>query len=134
MKYPVCCHTDNGVDYSITVPDVPGCFGAGETIDAALADIEQAMHAHFELLAEAKEPIPQAGHINEYKDNPDYKDGHWAFVDIDSTPYMGKAQKINVTLPGFVIHQIERKLQTSHEYKNRSQFLAMAALKLLEVR
>lgn len=89
MKYPVCCHTDNGVDYSITAPDVSGCFGAGESTDAALAAIEEALHAHFELLAEDKEPIPQAGHINEYKDNPDCKDGHWDFVDFLINPLYG---------------------------------------------
>lgn len=132
MKYPVCCHTDDGVSYSVTVPDVPGCFGAGDTLDEALADVESAIHAHFELLAEDQEPIPQAGSIAHHKGNADYADGIWAFIEIDPTPYMGKAQKINVTLPGFLIQQIERKLQESTEYKNRSQFLAIAANRLLQ--
>lgn len=134
MKYPVCCHSDDGTSFSITVPDVPGCFGAGDTVDDALADVESAIHAHFELLAEDQQPIPQAGHIFDHKNNPDYADGVWALVEIDPTPYMGKAQKINVTLPGFLIHQIERKLQESNDYKNRSQFLAIAAERLLHSR
>lgn len=134
MKYPVCCHTDDGIEYSVTVPDVPGCYGAGDTLDDALSDIESALHAHFELLAEDQEPIPQATSIAAHKDNADYADGIWAVVDIDPTPYMGKAQKINVTLPGFLISRIEHRLKESNEFKNRSQFLAIAADRLLQSR
>ncbi len=48
MKYPVVLHTDDGIRYSVTVPDMPdmpdmpGCFSAGETLDEALM---QAMRA-----------------------------------------------------------------------------------------
>ena len=35
MKYPVVLHKDEDSDYGVTVPDVPGCFSAGETIDEA---------------------------------------------------------------------------------------------------
>jgi hypothetical protein len=43
--------------------------------------------------------IPRAEPIDAHLDNPDYADGTWGFVDIDLTPYLGKTEKINVTLP-----------------------------------
>jgi predicted RNase H-like HicB family nuclease len=44
MKYPIVLHTDNGVSYGVTVPDVvPGCFSAGDTFDEALEMAEEAI-------------------------------------------------------------------------------------------
>lgn len=36
MRFPVVLHTDDGVRYGVTVPDLPGCFSSGDTFDAAL--------------------------------------------------------------------------------------------------
>ena len=134
MRYPICLHSDDGIKYSGSVPDVPGCYGAGDTLDEALADIESALHAHFELLAEDGDAIPEAGAIADHQNNPDFAGGVWGFVDVDITPYLGKAQKINVTLPGYLIHQIESELKDSTHFKNRSHFLTEAAIKLLHSR
>ncbi|MDW8232800.1 MAG: type II toxin-antitoxin system HicB family antitoxin, partial [Roseiflexaceae bacterium] len=30
MRYPVVVHKDPESDYGVTVPDLPGCFSAGE--------------------------------------------------------------------------------------------------------
>ncbi|WP_366517584.1 type II toxin-antitoxin system HicB family antitoxin [uncultured Mailhella sp.] len=29
MKYPAVIHTDNGIDYGVFLPDIPGVFPAG---------------------------------------------------------------------------------------------------------
>jgi len=31
MKFPVVLHKDADSEFSVTVPDVPGCFSAGST-------------------------------------------------------------------------------------------------------
>lgn len=131
MKYPVLLHSDDGQHFSASVPDVPGCYGAGDSFDEALADVEQALVAHFELLAEDQEAIPVPSSIQKYIVERGNEGGTWALVDMDPTPYMGKAQKINVTLPGFLITRIERELGEHTTFKNRSHFLAEAALRLL---
>jgi len=51
-------------------------------------------------------------------------------VEIDITPYLGKTEKVNVTLPGFVIQRIDRYVR-DHNVKRRSSFLADAALEKL---
>ena len=38
MRYPVVVHKDPNSDYGVTVPDLPGCFSAGETMDEALQE------------------------------------------------------------------------------------------------
>ncbi|EEZ3329037.1 type II toxin-antitoxin system HicB family antitoxin, partial [Escherichia coli] len=42
MKFPVVLHKDPGSDYGVTLPDVPGCFSAGCTVDEALDNAKEA--------------------------------------------------------------------------------------------
>ncbi|MGO3699681.1 MULTISPECIES: type II toxin-antitoxin system HicB family antitoxin [Halomonas] len=51
-------------------------------------------------------------------------------IEINITPYLVKTEKVNVTLPGHVIRQID-KYVTTHGIKSRSAFIASAALEKL---
>jgi predicted RNase H-like HicB family nuclease len=125
MKYAVVVHHDEGSAYGVTVPDLPGCFSAGETFDEALENAVEAIGLHLEGLADEGMDIPRPGSIDQHYENQDYADGTWGFIDFDILPYLGKGEKINVTLPSSVIRKIDAK------HKNRSKFLAEAALKEL---
>lgn len=133
MKYPVVLHTDDGVSYGVTVPDVPGCFSAGDTFDEALEMVEEAIFSHLELMLEEGEDIPVANPISVHKDAPDYAGGVWVVVDIDITPLLGKSEKINVTLPHLLIHKIDKMVAANPKYKSRSGFLAEASKKVLQL-
>ena len=38
MRYPIVLYTSNGSgNYGVTVPDIPGCFSAGETRSGFIA-------------------------------------------------------------------------------------------------
>ena len=39
MNYPIAIHKESGSDYGVAVPDLPGCFSAGSTIDEAMLPI-----------------------------------------------------------------------------------------------
>jgi predicted RNase H-like HicB family nuclease len=130
MKYPVVIHHDPGTAYGVTVPDIPGCFSAGETIDEALANTQEAINGHLELLAEEGETAPNATTIETLQANADYAGGIWAYADIDITPFMGKTEKVNVTLPAFLIRKIDAAVAAG-KGKNRSAFLAESALRAL---
>ncbi|WOD07389.1 type II toxin-antitoxin system HicB family antitoxin [Marinomonas sp. GJ51-6] len=133
MKYPVVLHTDDGVNYGVTVPDVAGCFTAGKNHDEALDMAVEAIFLHLESLLEEGEDIPKANTITFHKYNPDYNDGIWAIVDVDITPLLGKSEKINVTLPHLLISKIDRVVSSNPRYKSRSGFLAEASKKALEL-
>ncbi len=125
MKFAVVVHHDENSAYGVSVPDLPGCFSAGDSFDVALENVIEAIEFHLEGLAEEGLDIPRAEPIDAHLDDPDYAGGTWGFVDIDLTPYLGKTEKINVTLPSAVIRKIDAK------HKNRSRFLAEAALTAL---
>lgn len=133
MKYPIVLHTDNGISYGVTVPDILGCFSAGDTFDEALDMAEEAIFTHLELLLEDGEEIPTANPVSTHKGDPDYADGVWAVVDVDITPLLGKSEKINVTLPHLLISKIDKMVAANPKYKSRSGFLAEASKKVLQL-
>jgi predicted RNase H-like HicB family nuclease len=42
MKFSVAIHKDKDSDYGVIFPDLPGCFSAGDTIEEALANAQEA--------------------------------------------------------------------------------------------
>lgn len=46
-------------DYWMQVPDLPGCFSAGDDLDDARRMVKEAMTLWLEVTAEHGEPIPQ---------------------------------------------------------------------------
>ncbi|KPQ29096.1 MAG: hypothetical protein HLUCCX14_07420 [Marinobacter excellens HL-55] len=129
MRFPVALHTDDGKQFGVTVPDIPGCFSAGSSEDEALDNAREAIQGHLELLAEMGQEIPAAQTIALHRRNPDFDGAIWGFVEVDITPFLGKAEKINITVPSLVLRQIDRYVQEHPaEARSRSAFLAEAAL------
>jgi len=129
MKFPVALHTDDGVQFGVTIPDLPGCFSAGTSEDQALDNAREAIVAHLELLAEDGLAIPVPETIAHHRGTPELSDAIWGFVEVDVTPFLGKSEKINITVPRLVLYQIDRYLKDHPESgRSRSSFLAEAAL------
>lgn len=132
MLYPIAITPgDEQHAWGVEVPDIPGCFSAGESLDDAMAMAREAIEGHLALLAEDGGPIPDARSLTEHARNPEYAGCIWAVVDIDVTRYMGKAEKLNITLPGHLLARIDAYVKTHPEQKSRSGFLAEAALRVL---
>ena len=126
MKYPVVLHTDDGVAYGVTVPDIAGCFSAGNSIDEALTSVLEAIDLHLEGITEDGGDVPAASSITKHQQNPDFAGGIWAIVAFDTSRFDGKCEKLNITLPKKLLAKID-----AHTKKNgltRSGFLAKAAM------
>ncbi len=132
MKFPVVLHKDSGSHCCVTVPDVPGCFSAGETMSEALDNVREALALHFEGFVADGDPLPTPQELDAHVGNPDFAGGVWALVDFDITPYLGKAVRFNATLPEYLLARIDAYVQTHPQQKSRSGFLADAALRVLQ--
>lgn len=88
MRFPVVLHTDDGVRYGVTVPDLPGCFSAGDSMDEALDSVVEAIDAHVYLSIEDGHGLPAIKPISAHKDHDDFLDGVWAFVDVQVERYL----------------------------------------------
>lgn len=58
QRHPVIIE-QTGTDYSAYSPDVPGCAAAGYTEEETRRNFQDALAAHFEIMREVGEPIPE---------------------------------------------------------------------------
>lgn len=130
MLYPIAIEPgDEKHAFGVIVPDIPGCFSAGDTLEEAYENAKEAIIFHLEGLVEDGEEIPQPTSINNHRNNPDFTDYGMFFgvVDVDISHLLGKSEKINITLPSRLIRRIDAFVAQYPEYKSRSGFLAKLA-------
>jgi len=132
MRYPVVVHKDPESDYGVSVPDLPGCFSAGETLDEALEQVVEAIECHLEGLLLDGDSVPLPKTIEYHQSNPDYSEGVWAFVSVDLTKLSGKTKRVNITLPERVLNLMDKYADEHGE--TRSGFIAQAAMEYIASR
>jgi predicted RNase H-like HicB family nuclease len=129
MRYPIVIHKEKGSDYGVIVPDLPGCFSAGDTIDDAITQAKEAIECHIEGLIADDEAIPEPQTIELHQTNEEYAGGVWAMVAIDLAHLNDKAKRINITVPERLLAMIDARAAQSGE--TRSGFLVRGALERL---
>lgn len=129
MLYPIAIESgDEHHAYGVTVPDLPGCFSAGDTLEEAVNNAKEAITGHIELLIELGDDIPAVSSLSALVADSQYAGYTWALVDVDLARLLGGTEKINVTLPKSLIDRIDRCVATHPEFKSRSGFLAQVAI------
>ena len=126
MRYPVVIHKDKSSDYGVTVPDLPGCFSAGDTMEDALVNVVEAIECHLEGLLFDGEVIPESQSVEVHQKNRNFRGGTWALVNVDLSRLASKAKRINITLPERVLALVDE--QAKREGESRSGLLARAVL------
>ncbi|MCP4151883.1 MAG: type II toxin-antitoxin system HicB family antitoxin [bacterium] len=129
MNYPVVIHKDKESDYGVTVPDLPGCFSAGDTMEEALENANEAILCHAEGLMMDDEPVPPPTSIEKHNTNPDYKNGVWALVNVDLSKVTGKAKRVNITIPERLLAQVDNFARQKGE--TRSGLFLSAAMEYM---
>ncbi len=133
MQYPVAIEWgDDSTASGIVLPDIPGAITAADSLEQAYLGAVEVAHIQLAELAKSGKPIPRPGKVAEYRKLRQFENCGWGFVEIDITPYLGRTEKINVTLPGVVIRRIDEYVAL-HGIKSRSAFLASLAAEKLDL-
>ena len=73
MRYPIAIEPgDEATAFGVVVPDLPGCFSAGDTLDEALAGAEEAAAAWLDATLDAGGTIPEPSQIGDLRRDPTY--------------------------------------------------------------
>ena len=127
MRYPIAIESGNKRHaYGVVVPDLPGCFSAGDTLEEALVNAQEGILLHLEGLLDDGKPVPKPSELSILQRKRTYKGWTWAVVDVDLSELGDKAARINITLPQRVLRAVDVHARRSGE--TRSGFLARAAL------
>ena len=130
MLIPVAIHKDTDSLYGVTVPDIPGCFSAGETIEEALSNTREAIVFHLEGMQEDGEAVTvSTRQIEELAQEADYAGATWALIDVDLQRLSLKQTRFNVSWPEYLLARVDAYAEAHHE--TRSGLLAKAAERYL---
>ena len=70
MLYPIGIEKgDQDHAYGVIVPDVPGCFSAGDTLEEAFKNVKEAITFHIEGMIEDGEEVPLPSNLESYIGN-----------------------------------------------------------------
>ncbi len=131
MKFPIALEpATETTAWGVVVPDLPGCFSAGDTAEEAFANAIEAIDAHCELLVEDGNDIPTPRPLAEWQKDPEFAGWAWALVDAPVEKYFGPADKINITLPRRLLSRIDKCAKARG--MSRSGFLADAARRAMD--
>lgn len=121
MYFPAAVFSEKGKAYGVTLPDIPGCNTAGDSLEEALGNIPEAV----ELILEGAFQKPAPSSLEHYKDDPVYKDAVWALVNVDLGFMDKRTVRVNITVPAGTLEEIDRAAKGRG--LNRSAFLIRAA-------
>ncbi len=66
----------------MVVPDIPGCFSAGDILEQAFENAAEAIEAHCELLAEDDQEMPLPKPMQMHQESGDFDGWTWGVVDV----------------------------------------------------
>jgi predicted RNase H-like HicB family nuclease len=133
MRYPIAIESgDARHAYGVVVPDLPGCFSAGDTLDDALTNAQEAVLLHLEGLLDDGKPVPTPSDVAQLRRKRGFRNWTWAVVDVDMSQLGDKAARINITLPQRILRAVDAHARRQGE--SRSGFLARAALEAMRKR
>ena len=128
MRYPVAIEpgTENAA-FGVVVPDLPGCFSAGLTLEEALVKAEEAVAAWIETALDMGQDIPQPSGIDALrKKHKPWRAWVWAVVKVDPALLDDSLERVNISLPRRVLHRLDALARATGE--TRSGFIARMAL------
>ncbi len=130
MRFSVVIHKDEKSGYGVTVPDLPGCFSAGDTLEEAIESVDEAIACHLEGLLMDGEPIPEQLPLETHQTSESYQDGTWALANVDVSKLTSRAKRVNITVPARVLTIVDEA--AAREGETRSGLLTRAALSYVE--
>lgn len=70
--------------WGVTVPDLPGCFSAGDTLEDALRNAREAIVLHLDGLRACGEPFPTPSSAQALRSRPELQSQYLALIDANT--------------------------------------------------
>jgi predicted RNase H-like HicB family nuclease len=127
MRYPVAIEAGTEkTAFGVVVPDLPGCFSAGDTLDEAMANVEEAVAAWIDATLDAGGAVPAPSSLSAIRENPDFAGWTFAIVTIDPGLLDDTIERVNITLPRRVLKRLDALARAAGE--SRSGYVARLTL------
>lgn len=127
MRYPIAIEPgDENTAFGVVVPDLPGCFSAGDTLDEAMAGAEEAIALWIDATLDAGDVIPTPSSLDAVRLNPEFAGWVFAVVAIDPALLDDTVERVNITLPRRVLKRLDALAEAAGS--SRSGYVAQLTL------
>jgi|SRR5271156_5399594 predicted RNase H-like HicB family nuclease len=123
MRYPIAIEigTETAA-YGVVVPDLPGCFSAGDTLDEAITAAEEAAAAWIDATLDAGDVVPTPSSIEAVRARPEYAGWAYGVVAVDPAALDSTVERVNITLPRRILLRLDAQARAAGE--SRSGYIA----------
>jgi predicted RNase H-like HicB family nuclease len=123
MRYPILIEEGSETSaFGVAVPDLPGCFSAGDTLDEALEAAAEAAAAWIDAALDAGVVIPAPSRLDEVRRLPEYQGWTVGVIDLDPALFDDSIERVNITLPKRVLRRLDELAAARHQ--SRGAFIA----------
>ena len=127
MRFPIAIEPGTETTaFGVVVPDLPGCFSAGDTLDEAMSGAEEAAAAWIDAALDAGEAIPAPSGLETMRNNPEYAGWMIGVITLDPALLDDTIERVNITLPRRVLRRLDALAQAAGE--SRSGYIAHLTL------
>lgn len=108
MRYPILI--EEGTDstaFGVVVPDLPGCFSAGDTLDEAVEAAKEAAAAWIDAALDQGMPVPAPSSLQAARKLRGYKGWAVGLIELEDTYFDDTAERVNITLPRRVLQRLD---------------------------
>ena len=121
--YPVVIHKDRKSAFGVTIPDLPGCFSAGATLDEALRNVQEAVEVHLH----GEDIAPEPSDLDSWKAIPAYRDAYAiALAPVDLSFMNDATVRVNITARKSELAIVDRAAKRAH--MDHSAYLVVSAI------
>lgn len=123
MRYPILIEegTDT-VAFGVVIPDLPGCFSAGDTLDDALEAAKEAAAAWVDAALDAGSGVPSPSSLADIRKLPEYQGWSVGVIDLDPALFDDTIERVNITLPKRVLRRLDDLAAAKHQ--SRGAFIS----------
>jgi predicted RNase H-like HicB family nuclease len=127
MRYPIAIESGSETTaFGVVVPDLPGCFSAGDTLDEAITNAEEAAAAWVDVALDVGMEIPTPTSLDVHRQNKDFSGWAFGVITLDPALLDDTTERVNITLPRRVLKRLDAKAKAAGE--SRSGYIAQMTL------
>lgn len=127
MKYAIAIEPGTKTTaWGVAVPDLPGCFSAGDTLDEAMINAREAIEAWIDAVLEDGGSVPLPSPIEKHYANKAFRGWTWAVIEIDPLRLDNTVERVNITLPRRILARLDALARAHGE--SRSGTIARLAV------
>ncbi len=119
MRYPIAIETgDQATAFGVVVPDLPGCFSAGDTLDEAMTGAEEAAAAWIDATLDAGGAVPAPTSLDALRSDPGYEGWTFGVITLDPALLDDTIERVNISLPRRVLKRLDARAKAAGETRS----------------